>query len=303
MAEIYLVCEGLGHGLDLRVLNRVVVQRFSLNVIVTPAGGEGSLRSVAAWLEDRDRKTGPAAKLGSPTDRTYTIEDRNYRLLTECEESWQPHSKHFIWHRHEIENYLLDPRVVSSAFTALRASMTKWPIALSGTADEVASLLQQLARPLLENHTGWLVYWHLDRVKKSAGATRFQWPHNLKPAAGARYPGRAEWLNYLVWEAQRARDASSKFVTLEAFEAEVIRNEYDRIFAEVSSLRFFSTGRYLIDLSGHELMSALLHHINQQHLPLSLTDFEDQLLDSLVFEYAPDFFIPDEFSELARRLI
>lgn len=303
MAAIYLVCEGLGHGLDLRVLDRLVVQRFGLNVSVTPAGGAGSLRSVAAWLEDRDRKIGPDRRLTPPTDRAYTIEDRNYRPLVECERSWRPDSKRLIWRRHEIENYLLDPRVVSIAFAALRASVAKWPSALPESVADIESLLLQLAWPLLENHAGWLTYWYLDRVKQSIGSTRFAWPDDLKPAAGTRYPGRAEWLNYLALESHRARDASGKFVALEAFEAETIRREYDRVFAEVSSPEFFSTGTYLADLGGHELMSALLDYINQLQCPLSLSDFEDQLLISLAQQYVPNFFVPDEFSELTQRLV
>lgn len=300
MAEVHLVCEG---QLDLQVLDRLVVQRFGLNVIVTPVGGEGNVGGVAGWFVDRSRKTDLDGKPGPPTDRVYTIQDRDYRASAECEASWRPANMRFIWHRHEIENYLLDPRVVADAFSALRISAAKWPKSLPENVAEVESLLQQLARPLLENHAGWLTYWRLDRVKKSVGSTRFAWPDDLKPSRSLRYPGRIDWLNHFMLEAQRAREASSAFVKLEAFEAEAIRKEYDRILAEISSVEFFSTGQYLVDLSGHDLMSTLIHHINILQCPLSLIDFEDQLLKSLDQQYTPNFFVPDEFAELARRLI
>lgn len=65
--SIYLVCEGPHDGLDVRVLDLVIVQKLGRDVLVEPAGGDRSLGSVANYLEKRYRV------------RAFAVEDRNFR--------------------------------------------------------------------------------------------------------------------------------------------------------------------------------------------------------------------------------
>lgn len=110
---IYLICEGHRDGLDTRILNIVIALKLNRELIIQPAGGEESLGSVATYIEER----------GQPNDQAFTIRDRNYRSLEEVEQSWiHPERKRFIWRRHEIENYLLDPDVIVEAFSVLNAT-------------------------------------------------------------------------------------------------------------------------------------------------------------------------------------
>lgn len=106
----YLVCEGQPDGLDIQVLDLVIAQKFGRDVTIEAAGGDRSLGSVREYLSKRNR-----------TPRVLSIEDRNFHSRADAERTWtNPGAKGLMWRRHEIENYLLDPRLVADAFRALR---------------------------------------------------------------------------------------------------------------------------------------------------------------------------------------
>ncbi len=111
MAAVYLFCEGGPDGLDLRALDILVAQPPPVFVQIVSVGGERNLRSVASWHEEC---------LG---DVALTIEDRNYRTRVEAEATWKTtDNRRLMWLRHEVENYLLEPRIVCSAFEILPAN-------------------------------------------------------------------------------------------------------------------------------------------------------------------------------------
>ncbi len=57
-------------------------------------------------------------------------------------------------------------------------------------------------------------------------------------------------------------------------------------------------------MGGHELMSALLGYLNRQGLShLSLSTLQNELVSAIEREYEPGVFSPDDFSELADRLV
>ncbi len=302
MADIYLICEGPVDSLDVRVLDVIIAQALGKNVIIQPAGGEGSLGSVATYFEERSRRT----RQDAPTDRAYCIEDRDYRSRSEVEATWQvDKGKRFIWRRHEIENYLLDPRVVGGAFQSLWEDKVRGADRLPQTASEVDDLMQQLARPMVEHHVGWLTYRRLREKKNEAVDTRFMWPDPpLKPSEDALYPGRKEWLDYLRSECSRAKGDCETFAGMAEFKAPNVTTLYDQILAEINQPDFFPSGQYLIDIKGKDLMSALCRYLNEQGLSrLSRIDLETELINSFERQYSPGFFDPDDFSELAARLV
>lgn len=186
MADVYLICEGPADGLDVRVLNLVIAQKFSKAVLINAAGGDTSLGSVATWFEERSRRPLKNGTLSSPIDRAYSVEDRNYRSEQEVEVRWRPASKRFMWGRHEIENYLLDPRVVASAFEALRPDVDSWPGTYARTPDEVRALLNHLCHEMLEHHVGWLTYSTLVVDKRGRVDTRINRPSPPLSARGTR---------------------------------------------------------------------------------------------------------------------
>src|SRR4051794_15404601 len=89
-------------GLDERVLDAIVIQHYNLGIFMASAGGDRGLGAVRAYLGSR-----------SPRDVAISTQDRNYRPQGLAQATWaNPSGRSFIWRRHEIENYLLQPRVV-----------------------------------------------------------------------------------------------------------------------------------------------------------------------------------------------
>lgn len=290
--SIYLVCEGPPDGLDVRVLDLVIVQKLGRDVLIEPAGGDRSLGSVANYLEERHLV------------RAYVIQDRNFRPLAEAERAWrQPHEKRWMWRRHEIENYLLDPRLVNDAFQALKRDRVRGADRLPDDPSLVLHELQELARPMLEDHTGWLTYEQLVSHKRNVGDTRLLWPNpRLQPPMDSSYPGRTEWLDYLCSECARLKRACNTVSEDETFDDPTVM--YDHILSQVTHSDFFASGQFLVDLGGHELISALCTYVNQSGIPhLACSDLTTELLRALDRLYEPGFFAPDDFVGLAERLV
>jgi hypothetical protein len=304
--SIYLVCEGSPNGLDVRVLDLVIAQKLGQEVQIIPSGGEGSLGSVASWLEERSRKTLPDGTQSPPRDQAYVVEDRDFRSSEEVEQIGQRSSpKRWVWRRHEIENYLLDPRLVADAFRALQAGHVRGADALPGDPDAVLRLLQELARPMLKDHTGWVTYWHLVSHKRNTEDTRLLWPDPpLQPAPGSSYPGHTEWLDYLCSECARLKEACRQVSEDITFDGPGIAKAYDRFLLQVTHPDFFASEQFLLDLDGHKLMSALRLHVNQAGVShLSRSDLETELLNALDRLYEPGFFEPDDFAQLAEKIV
>jgi hypothetical protein len=290
--SVYLVCEGSPNGLDNRVLNLVIVNRLSREVQIESAGGDRSLGSVAQYLTERYGV------------RAFAVEDRNFRSLEEAEQTWaRPNQTHWIWRRHEIENYLLDPRLVANAFRALRETSVRGADRLPDDEQAVFSLLQRLARPMLENHTGWLTYWHLVSCKNvEANDARLLRPKDSFPDLPPPN-NRDEWLRYLCSECLRLKQACRHLTDDTTFDELVVIERYDSLLSHVTHPDFFNSGRFLLDLGGHELMSALCAYINQAGVPrLSQFDLQTELLNALDRLYKPGFFKPDDFAQLADKL-
>jgi len=96
--SIYLVCEGPTDGLDGRVLNLLIVNKLGREVQIEPVGGDGSLGSVASWLEERSRIQRSDGTWSRPQDRVYAVEDRNYRSAEEAGQTWNSRSpKRWMW--------------------------------------------------------------------------------------------------------------------------------------------------------------------------------------------------------------
>ncbi len=292
--NIYLVCEGKPDGLDVRVLDLIIAQKYDRMVQIEPAGGSGSLGGVASWLEER-----------SPLNQAHSVQDRDFRPLVEIEQIWQrPNQKRWVWRRHEIENYLLDPRVVADVFRALKADGVRGTDTLADDSDAIFGLLQKLAQPMFEDHVGWLTYWDLVSRKRNVGDTRLLWPDpHLQSTSGSQYPGQAEWLHYLRSECVRLKEACERVSKDVTFDELDIVKMYEDNLSKVAHSDFLTSGRFLRDMGGKELMSALCSYVNQTGVPgLSRSLLEEELLKALDRLYEPGFFEPDDFAQLAGGL-
>jgi hypothetical protein len=301
VAQIYLVCEGRDGSLDQRVLTRLVINRFCPEVLIVPAGGQESLKSVAGWLVERDQRTGvPPSSRHLP--RSYSIRDRNYDSHVDRDASWKV-GRHFIWHRHEIENYLLDPRCINHALMTFRDTAHGWIGPTTFTETLVTDLLKAIAETMKDNHVGWCTYKELSLVRFSYDL-RFKYPNpTLPPNTGYLYPTRDQWISYLTSESERMRKVVTSISGESRFDLSNIQEIYDRTHARVSSKEYIDAATFLIDYSGHDLIEALLARLRIWLPNLSLDDLQEQLVESLLSVIDDSFFTPNEFKELAERLI
>jgi len=172
---VYLVCEGLLQGLDRRVLRALVIQLHNLPILIEPVGGSKGHGAVRTYLESR-----------SAHDVAIAIEDRDYRPRTAANATWANQAgKSFIWRRHEIENYLLHPRVVLELFNDFRAAGAAWAGSLPATEADTSALLQTLAGPLLEDHAAEVLKDEL--VRRINGIKSQFWSPTAQSSSGGAH--------------------------------------------------------------------------------------------------------------------
>lgn len=83
-----------------------------------------------------------------------------------------------------------------------------------------------------------------------------------------------------------------------------IAKMYEANLSKVTHSDFLTSGRFLQDVGGKELMSALCSYVNQIGVPgLSRSLLEEELLKALDRLYRPGLFEPDDFAQLAEGLI
>jgi hypothetical protein len=276
-------------------LDRLVIQFHNLAVQMAPSGGSGGLGAVRVYLLNR-----------SPNDVSISVEDRDYyRSAAEAHAGWGNLAANgYIWRRHEIENYLLHPRVVLALFDDYRAAGIPWAAALPAAEPGVRTLLQTVAAPLLENHVGEVLRVELLRHSTAGGNLQFG---AIRPPAppGARVPGQAAWVPALQQEATRLCGVCTAAAALAALQPAAITARYQTLLAQFQAPAFLTSGDFLIDMGGHELMAALTAYLRGTGAPPGLTDsfLEEELLRVLTPIYQPGvIYQPDDFQELAAIL-
>jgi hypothetical protein len=84
-----------------------------------------------------------------------------------------------------------------------------------------------------------------------------------------------------------------------------IAARYQVLLADFQAPGFLTSGDFLMDIGGHELMTALAAHLRGLGAPIGFTDrfLEDELLRVLITIYQPGvIYNPDDFQELATVL-
>ena len=302
MAEIYLVCEGDAHSIDLRVLDKIVAQRHPLAVNLIAAGGDSGLNAVRAYHEEKSRKFRTKGKkrgkLGPPEDKAFSIQDRNFCSRQHAESTWTaPKNRKLMWRRHEIENYLIEPRVLLSAFNSYRRS-EKWAVSLPTDESEVLRFMMDLARPRLQEHAGQLLRCKLDEVLKQACTLSLP-----NPGSSTRGWCKAQWLVYLQNEGQRIQNGCNVVLALPDLDPAAMDVSYDALWTRIGAPDFLQSGQFLEEMGGHELLSVLVAHIQSLGgKNVGTEELENELVDAIGREYQPGIFIPDDFAELANRI-
>ncbi len=292
---VHLVCEGSRQGLDERVLDAVVIQYHNLAVLTSPSGGSRGLGAVRAYLQSR-----------SAHDVAVAVEDRNHRPFAVANATWaNPASQSFIWRRHEIENYLLHPRVVLALFDELRTLPgLHWTVGLPASESDVDALLQALAAPLLADHAAEVLRDEIVEQINAVGSVGFGIARPAPPA-GAHAPREPEWLAVLLQEATRLSQACTAVASLPPLQAAALTARYGALVAQYQQPAFLTSRDYLRDMGGHELLASLSRHLHSLGAGARFSQqiLADELLRRLDQMYHPNtLFQPDDFAELAAIL-
>ncbi|MEQ8789934.1 MAG: hypothetical protein RIC55_26805 [Pirellulaceae bacterium] len=189
-------------------------------------------------------------------------------------------------------------------FDDYRNNGTAWTAACPGTEADVLTLLQTVAAPLLENHAAEVLRVELLRHSVAAGNLQFG---SISPPAppGAMFAGQAQWLPALQNEATRLANACTGATAHPDLQPAAIAARYQTLLAQFQAPVFFTSGNFLIDMGGHELMAALANHLRGLGAPPGFSsDFlQEELLRVLIPIYQPGvIYNPDDFHELANIL-
>jgi hypothetical protein len=189
-------------------------------------------------------------------------------------------------------------------FNDLRATGFGWTAALPTTEASVLTLLQTVATALLENHAAEVL--RVELLRHSVAGGNLQFGTNRPPSPpGAIVAGQAAWVPALQQEAARLCASCTAAAGRPELRPAAIAARYQVLLAQFQAPAFLTSGTFLVDMGGHELMAALAAHLRGVGAPLSFTDrfLEDELLRVLIAIYQPGvFYNPDDFQELATIL-
>jgi hypothetical protein len=270
-----------------------VIQNHNIAVLIEPSGGSKGHGAVRSYLQSR-----------SPQDVAIAIEDRDYRPRSIATATWANQAaRNFIWRRHEIENYLVHPRVVVELFHEIRGAGAAWANSLPGTEADTDALLQTLAHPLLEDHSAEVLKDEVIRQINGIGSLSFAPPRRVP--SGAHTCGQAQWMPALQQEATRLCSTCSAVAVLPDLQPAAITARYQALITSFQVPGFLTSGDYLIDMSGKSLLGALSRHLGSFGSPAGLDRdaLATALLHVLERIYQPNsIYHPDDFAELAAIL-
>ena len=238
MAELWLVCEGEPGSVDVRVLQPIFAGVLATEIVVEPACGS-STSVVAQFLEMRRG------------GRAGFVNDRDYRPRSAAEAAFTDGKAGFLWRRHSIENYLLQPPIVLRAYDRLRERFLQqqghvppWLLPDSIGLAQVTEALKQCA---------------LVRAPEEACriATERLWA-TLPPPLGnvqKRFPPRPntsggvepnDWREALCQEVERVCDTAAQTAACSQFRRESVVPFFDAAYGEITATSFV-TGMEFLD--------------------------------------------------------
>lgn len=294
MTELILVCETSASdpSHEMRLLDGVLNGVHNCGAVVQGSGGDTGLRAVAAYLRATDR-----------TRLVATIRDRDYRPLEWAEK--KPDGPNFMWRRHELESYWLEPRVVRSAMAALAASLDRvpqppvWREKLQLGLADVEILLQRAAIACAPAEAAVMCLWRTARELNTVG--------RLQLAVGAPPMGSCadECRRYVLTACTPLREAVTRHSVCRLLDEEPLLRAYDQVLSEVSQAEYLGARHYLRDFSAKSVLAAFAEMLCA-HLggTLSLGLLRQELADAVLREYGADrgLFAPDDFARLAEGL-
>lgn len=265
MPEVLLICEGErrrgGDDVDYQLLNAYLNDAHLLRIDIRPAGGGSSVKSIHQFYEaGRDLES--TRDVGSTTRHVLSVRDRDYQLIEASDETWADGTcTRLIWHRHEIENYLIAPAVIAAFARRSHQHLPGLPIEV----DEIRLLLRGFARKLCDHHAGRLLFHELqtDIYQFSGGPSLTQPSLNGKQQPP---PSGDEWIRSLTRETKRVQESCSGIAKHPAWKHPQLTKRYSSIRDTLDDT-YIQNDRYLFDFDGKELMWSLWSYLNEARDP------------------------------------
>lgn len=304
MSEIWLVCEG---KTDLPVLAAVLTTVLGTEIIPKPAGGITTVASVAAYLargEEGDKERMPGVTVA------YVI-DRDYRRREVADASFTDGKRCFIWRRHAIESYLLEPAVIIEAFRSLKESVADnpgggppWIRGLPGDTAIVAEGLRRCALARAPQEAGRFALERLwEDLSDTAGRIQKQTP---KVLAGGDRPSSAACKGALIEEGARLLTRASETAASPHLEPASIALRYDAELERVTAAEYVADLRFLEEQNGRELLTAFLEWLRLEHKSkLKRETLLEELRKAVIVAYQKNrrLYGTDDFFDLANGVL
>jgi hypothetical protein len=213
----------------------------------------------------------------------------------------------FIWRRHAIENYLLEPRVIAEAFNRLRASLEgaprgapAWAGALPGDPDTVAAALRECAAARAPQEAGRIA---VHRLWEDLSATAGRIQRRVPDLLGARtHPDAPSCRLALVDEAQRLMTAAGEAAMSPLFAPTSIEARYDAALSEIREPEYLRKMQFLEDFNGKDLLWELCEWLRRHgQVRMKEARLTEELSNALpdVYRGNPSLHGADDFRDLA----
>jgi hypothetical protein len=290
MAELWLLCEG---DSDVRVLASVFTKVLAAEIIPKPAGGSSNAASAAEYVVRHYGDKGVVI--------AYVI-DRDYRRRDVADATFTDKKRCFIWRRHAIESYLLEPAVIVEAFRRLKApgGGPVWLKSLPEDVTVVAEGLRACARACSSREAGCLALERLwEDLSETAGRIQKRLP---APLSGGISLDAASCRQALLDEAARLITRAHETASSPHLEPSSIGQRYDKELARISALDYLIHLRFLEEFHGKHLLAVLLEWLQKEYkCPLPAKRLIKSLEEALPAAYSADrsLYGTDDFLDLA----
>jgi hypothetical protein len=255
MPEIWLLCEGDSDG---PVLASVLTAVLAAEIIPKPSGGSSNAASAAEYVARHHAVTA-----------AYVI-DRDYRRRAIADATYTDGKRGFMWRRHAIESYLLEPAVIARALQRLKASMVSvpgggpaWVRALPEDPAVIAEGLRACAAARAPEEAGRLAVERLwEELSDTAGRIQKRVPE--APPDGAGLDAAAHRQAFLH-EAERLIGKAQETAASPHLTAAALGQRYDQELENARATAYLADLRFLEDFRGKDLLSAFLAWLRREH--------------------------------------
>lgn len=288
---MWLLCEG---DSDVPVLASVLTTVLDADIIPKPCGGSSGAASAAAYVARHHDVTA-----------AYIV-DRDYRRRAVADATYTDGRTGFMWRRHAMESYFLEPQVIAGALRQLKTSVAsaggsgaRWVAALPEDAAAIREGLRVCAAARAPQEAARVTIERLwEDLSESAGRIQKRAPslsEGMSPDATAcRQAVLDEGAR--LWA--KAREASES----PHLGPEALGRRYDETLATLSASTYLDELKFTEEFNGRALLHVFLEWMGREYKSrLTLKRFVSELERAVPTAYRSNrlLFRSDDFRDLA----